>query len=79
MHTPTPSELEQQRPAEQDPSEEESSNADTSDDEARVSEILDRTAQTIAQSTTSLSRQGTPQTVPGALPTTPEPSTSQVH
>ena len=79
-HTPTPSELEQQaKQRSRSPSEhqsEESSNEGTSDDEAKVSEILDRTTQTITQLTTSISRQGTPQTVPGGLPTTPEPSTS---
>ena len=58
MHTPTPSELEQQtkqRP--KSPSEHQSkeSNESTSDDEAQVSEILDRTAQTITQLTTSIS------------------------
>ena len=47
VHTPTPSEL--------NSSEKESSNADTSDNEARVSEILDRTAQAITQLTTSIS------------------------
>ena len=66
-HTPTPVEPEQQteqRP--KSPSEHqsgESSDEETSDDEAQVSEILDRTAQAITQLTTSISRQGTPTNV----------------
>ena len=67
-HTPTPSELERQTEkrtkSPSEPQTEESSNEDTLDDEAQVSEILDRTAQAITQLTTSISRQGTPQTLP---------------
>ena len=82
-HTPTPSELQQQtKQRSRNPSEhqsEGSSEKDTSSDEAQVSEILDRTAQTITQLTASIGRQGAPQTVPGGLPTTPEPSTSRIY
>jgi hypothetical protein len=52
---------------------------DASEDEAQVTEILDRTREVLAAAASTLREQSappTPQTVPGGLPLTPRPSTS---
>jgi retrotransposon gag protein/zinc knuckle protein len=66
-------------PREPSPSSTDEEGGNASDEEAQVTEILDRTKEALAAAASTLRQQSappTPQTTPGGLPTTPVPSTS---